>query len=38
VLEGRIGTGESSRGLKARSLAVLAAMVETVIRAGGVPD
>ena len=38
LLEGRIGTGESSRGLKARSLAVLAAMVETVIRAGGVPD
>src|SRR5476651_169397 len=38
LLEGRIGTGESSRGLKARSLAVLAAMVETVIRQGGVPD
>lgn len=38
VLEGRIGGTESSRGLKARSLSVLAAMVETVVRAGGVPD
>jgi AcrR family transcriptional regulator len=38
VLEGRIGHGESSRGLKARSLATLAAMVETIVRQGGVAD
>jgi AcrR family transcriptional regulator len=38
VLEGRIGHGDSSRGLKARSLATLAAMVETIVRQGGVPD
>jgi AcrR family transcriptional regulator len=37
VLEGQIGEGESGRALKARSLATLAAMVETVVRAGGVP-
>ncbi|HTR88314.1 MAG TPA: TetR/AcrR family transcriptional regulator [Reyranella sp.] len=38
MLEGRIGAGESSRGLKTRSLALLAAMVETILREGGVPD
>jgi hypothetical protein len=38
VLEGQIGEGESSRALKTRSLAVLAAMVETVMRVGGAPD
>jgi AcrR family transcriptional regulator len=38
VLEGRIGGKDSSRALKARGLAMLAAMVETVVRAGGVPD
>ncbi|MFI4998401.1 MAG: TetR/AcrR family transcriptional regulator [Reyranellales bacterium] len=37
VLEGRIGAEDSSRSLKARGLAMLAAMVETVVRAGGVP-
>jgi AcrR family transcriptional regulator len=37
VLEGQIGEGESSRALKARSLATLAAMVETVVRTGGDP-
>jgi AcrR family transcriptional regulator len=35
VLEGQIGENESSRALKARSLATLAAMVETVVRTGG---
>ncbi len=35
VLEGQIGEGESSRALKARSLATLAAMAETVVRTGG---
>src|SRR4029079_15013026 len=35
VLEGQIGEKESSRALKARSLATLAAMVETVVRTGG---
>ena len=38
VLEGQIGEGESSRALRTRSLAVLAAMVETVMRVGGAPD
>jgi AcrR family transcriptional regulator len=38
VLEGQIGEGESARALKARSLAILADMAETVMRAGGVPD
>jgi len=38
VLEGQLGEGESPRALKARSLATLAAMVETVVRAGGAPD
>jgi len=35
VLEGQIGESESSRALKARSMATLAAMVETVVRTGG---
>jgi AcrR family transcriptional regulator len=35
VLEGQIGEQESSRALKARSLAMLAAMVETIVRSGG---
>lgn len=34
VLEGEIGGHDSSRALKARGLAVLAAMVETVVRSG----
>lgn len=38
VLEGQIGEGESPRTIKARSLAALAAMAETVVRAGGVSD
>lgn len=37
VLEGQIGEEESSRALKARGLAMLGAMVETVVRAGGDP-
>lgn len=36
VLEGQIGEGDSPRALKARSLATLAAMAETVVRVGGV--
>ncbi|MFO1085895.1 MAG: TetR/AcrR family transcriptional regulator [Reyranellaceae bacterium] len=35
VLEGRIGEKDSPRTLKARGLAVLSAMAETVVRAGG---
>jgi AcrR family transcriptional regulator len=35
VLEGQIGENESSRALKSRGLAALAAMVETVVRTGG---
>ena len=35
VLEGEIGGRDSSRGLKARGLAALAAMAETVVRSGG---
>jgi AcrR family transcriptional regulator len=38
VLEGQIGDEESARSLKARGLAMLADMAETVMRAGGVPD
>jgi AcrR family transcriptional regulator len=38
VLEGQIGEGESPRALKAKSLAMLAAMAETVVRVGGVAD
>ena len=38
VLEGQIGEGESPRALKARSLATLAAMAETVVRVGGIGD
>lgn len=34
VLEGQLGERDSSRALKARSLAILAAMVETVVRSG----
>ena len=37
VLESQIGESESSRALKARSLATLGAMAETVVRAGGAP-
>jgi AcrR family transcriptional regulator len=36
VLEGQIGDNESPRALKAHSMATLAAMAETVVRAGGV--
>ena len=35
VLEGQIGENDGSRALKARGLAALAAMVETVVRTGG---
>ena len=35
VLEGQIGETDGSRALKARGLAALAAMVETVVRTGG---
>lgn len=38
LLERQIGEGDSSRALKARGLAMLADMAETVMRAGGVPD
>src|SRR5436190_4556592 len=38
VLEGQIGEGESPRALKAKSMATLAAMAETVVRVGGVTD
>jgi AcrR family transcriptional regulator len=38
LLERQIGEDESARALKARGLAILADMVETVMRAGGVPD
>jgi hypothetical protein len=38
VLEGQIGEGDSPRALKARSLATLAAMAETVVRVGGLGD
>jgi AcrR family transcriptional regulator len=38
VLEGQIGEKDSPRALKTRGLAMLAAMAETVVRAGGVPD
>lgn len=37
VLEGQIGEDVSPRALKARGLAMLAAMVEAVVRAGGDP-
>lgn len=37
VLEGQLGEKDSSRALKARGLAVLSTMVETVVRAGGEP-
>lgn len=37
VLEGQIGDEDSPRALKARGLAMLAAMVEAVVRAGGDP-
>ena len=38
VLEGQVGERDSSRALKVRSLAILAAMAETVVRTGGAPD
>ena len=38
VLEGQVGAQDSSRALKARGMAILAAMAETVVRAGGVED
>jgi AcrR family transcriptional regulator len=38
VLEGQVGEKDSSRGLKARGMAILAAMAETVVRAGGAVD
>lgn len=34
VLEGQIGERDSSRALKARSLGILGAMVETIVRSG----
>ena len=34
VLEGEIGGKDSSRALKARGLALLSAMAETVVRVG----
>ncbi len=37
VLEGQLGSQDSSRALKARSMAVLSTMVEAVVRAGGEP-
>jgi AcrR family transcriptional regulator len=37
VLESQIGGTESARALKARGLAILSAMAETVMRAGGAP-
>jgi AcrR family transcriptional regulator len=37
VLESQIGGAESARALKARGLAILSAMAETVMRAGGAP-
>jgi AcrR family transcriptional regulator len=37
LLERQIGEGDSSRALKARGVAILADMAETVLRAGGVP-
>ncbi len=38
LLDGHVGASDSSRALKSRSLALLSAMAETVVRAGGVPD
>lgn len=38
LLERQIGESESARALKARGLAILADMAETVMRAGGVDD
>jgi AcrR family transcriptional regulator len=38
VLERWIGAEDSSSALKERSLAMLGAMVETLVRAGGAPD
>mgnify|MGYP003346703364 FL=1 len=38
VLEGEVGEKDSSRALKARGMGILAAMAETVVRAGGVDD
>ena len=38
VLEGQVGEADSSRALKARGMSLLAAMAETVVRAGGVDD
>ncbi len=35
VLESQIGGAESARALKARGLAILSAMAETVMRTGG---
>ncbi|MFZ5783830.1 MAG: TetR/AcrR family transcriptional regulator [Pseudomonadota bacterium] len=37
VLEGQLGEKDSPKALKARGLAVLSAMVEAVVRAGGEP-
>lgn len=38
LLERQIGEGESAKALRARGVAMLADMAETVMRAGGVPD
>jgi AcrR family transcriptional regulator len=38
LLERQIGEGESAKALRARGVAILADMAETVMRAGGVPD
>ncbi|SJZ50169.1 transcriptional regulator, TetR family [Enhydrobacter aerosaccus] len=37
VLEGQIGEGDTPRALKSRGMAMLAAVVETVVRTGGDP-
>ena len=37
VLESQIGGADSARALKARGLAILSAMAETVMRTGGAP-
>ena len=38
LLERQIGEGENAKALRARGVAILADMAETVMRAGGVPD
>ena len=38
LLERQIGEGGPAKALRARGVAMLADMAETVMRAGGVPD